>query len=115
MGNKASKHDQEKVSYTTIPQLALREVAKSFTHGKVKYGMYNYSKGMENTRLIDAALRHITEFLLGNDLDEDSKRHHLSNAAASIMMALENSLSKNEEDLRNPLYKKMKNKPNTKI
>jgi hypothetical protein len=31
------------------------------------------------------------------------------------MMALENSLSKNEEDLRNPLYKKMKNKPNTKI
>lgn len=102
------KADKGKVSYSSIPQLSLREVAKVMTYGKNKYGKFNYSKGIEYTRLYDACQRHLTSWLMGENIDE-SKTNHLANAAANLLMLLDQILTNVGKDDRNSTYRK-KNK-----
>lgn len=99
------KFDQGKRRYSTVPIHALNSVTDVFTYGADKYEAYNYSKGMDHTRYIDAALRHINSYLTGEDIDE-SGNPHLAHAACSIMMALDNILIGTGTDDRNPNYGK---------
>lgn len=101
----AIKFDKEKPKMSYIPQLALLEVAKTFTYGASKYKEFNYSLGMEYTRYTDAALRHLNQALRGKDIDEESRCYHLANAVASIMMCLDNQLTGTVKDNRNKIYK----------
>lgn len=101
----ATKFDDGKISFTCIPQLALVEVCKIFTHGKDKYGKYNYSEGMEISRYLDALFRHYNQYLTGEDIDE-SGVHHLACVVANGLMALDNILTKKGVDDRNEVYLK---------
>lgn len=104
----ATKHDSGKPSFSAIPQLALLEVAKGFTHGKIKYGKFNYSGAVEATRLTDALQRHLNQYLSfrdKNDIDE-SGVHHLANVACNAMMLLDAILNNTVIDDRNQAYKK---------
>lgn len=100
-----TKFDTGKPRYTTMPILATQSVMDVFTYGANKYEAYNYSKGMKHTRYIDAAIRHINAYLIGEDIDE-SGNPHLAHAACSILMALDNILLKVGNDDRNHNYKK---------
>lgn len=102
--DEAIKFDQDKPSYSMVPQLAINEVAKVFTYGAKKYGTFNYSGKMEVLRYIDASQRHTNQFLTGEDLDE-SGIHHLACVAANALMALDSILTKQSIDNRNPIYK----------
>lgn len=102
--NSATKFDTGKPSFTSIPQLALLEVAKGFTIGKDKYGQFNYSKPMKLTRYLDALGRHNNQFLCGQDIDE-SGVHHLALIACNALMALDSILTGKAEDDRNINYK----------
>ena len=84
-----TKYDTGKSKYSTVPIHAMNQVMQAFTYGADKYEAYNYSKGMDHTRYIDAALRHINAYLLGEDIDE-SGNTHLSHAVASLMMLMDN-------------------------
>lgn len=99
------KHDAGKPNFTLIPQEALLELAKVFTHGADKYGKWNYSLGTDYTRYIAAAQRHINQWLRGENIDEIGT-NHLANAAASLLMILDNQLTKVGNDDRNKIYKK---------
>jgi len=104
---KTKKFDSGKAMMSMIPQEALLEVARSFTHGAKKYGEFNYSLGIEYTRMTDAALRHINKALRGLDFDEDSgqdKLYHLANAVASLMILLDGQILKIIKDNRNGKY-----------
>lgn len=103
METKAVKFDTGKPQFSLIPQEALLEVAKVFTYGAEKYGVFNYSNGMEYLRYIDAAQRHINQWLRGEDIDE-SETNHLSNAIASLMMVLDNQKTNKGIDNRNKIY-----------
>jgi len=102
--NSATKFDTGKPSFTSIPQLALLEVAKGFTIGKDKYGQFNYSKPMKLTRYLDALGRHNNQFLCRQDIDE-SGVHHLALIACNALMALDSILTGKAEDDRNINYK----------
>lgn len=102
--NTATKFDTGKPSFTSIPQLALLEVAKGFTIGKEKYGQFNYSKPMKLTRYLDALARHNNQFLCGQNIDE-SGVHHLALIACNALMALDSILTGKAEDDRNINYK----------
>ena len=98
-----------------IPQDALLEIAKSFTHGANKYGDFNYSQGSTYNRMVDAALRHLNKALRCKDIDEDSgkdKLYHLANACASIMILLDGQINNSIIDDRNKQYKVRKTKKN---
>ena len=98
-----TKFDEGKPDFTAIPQEALLEVAKSFTHGASKYGSDNYSLGTKYRRYIAASQRHVNQWLRGEDIDE-SGTNHLSNAIASLMMVLDNQLTNKGVDDRNKVY-----------
>lgn len=82
------KNDQAKPDLSLLPREFLDEVAKAFMHGEKKYGRYNYLGGLEWHRLVGAALRHITAFNEGEDIDAESGNHHLGHAGASIAMLM---------------------------
>ena len=73
LNDKFKKYDQGKEKYTMIPQLALKQVARVFTHGADKYGDFNYSKQCDVLRYIDAMQRHTNQYLTGEDMDESTE------------------------------------------
>ena len=103
LNDKFKKYDQGKEKYTMIPQLALKQVAKVFTHGADKYGDFNYSKQCDVLRYIDAMQRHTNQYLTGEDMDE-SGVHHLACVAANALMALDGILNETMIDNRNKAY-----------
>ena len=107
--SKSKKFDQDKEDFTQIPQEALLEIAKVFTKGGVKYGEFNYSDGFEYRRLAAAAIRHINQWLRGEDIDEIGT-HHLANGAADLMILLDNIKTGKGIDNRNKIYKKVAKK-----
>lgn len=98
--DKAKKDDQLKPRFSLVPQYAILEVIKGFEYGANKYGMYNYSNGMEHTRYTDAAFRHMNAYLRNEDIDE-SGIHHLALVACNALMALENIITNQGVDNRN--------------
>ena len=93
----ALKSDDGKPSFTSIPQLALLEVAKGFTLGKEKYGIYNYSGHIDITRYLDALNRHLNQYLTGESIDE-SGIHHLALVCCNAMMALDGIYTGNTKE-----------------
>ncbi len=85
----AVKNDKQKPDLSILPLSFLTEVAKAMSYGANKYGRDNYKQGMEVTRFLSAALRHIYQYLEGEDIDSESGNLHLGHAAASILMAIE--------------------------
>lgn len=83
------KHDSEKPDLSLLPPSALEGIARAFMNGEKRYGRYNYLKGMDWSRLIAAAYRHLNAFNGGEDKAEDSQLNHLYHAGACIMMLIE--------------------------
>ncbi len=101
---KARKNDKGKPGFHNIPRLALLEVAKVMTAGALEYGQYNYSGKIKVTRLTSASERHNNKFLTHQDIDE-SGFHHIAHVIANNLMLLDNILTGNIIDDRNPVYK----------
>lgn len=57
--------------------------------GEQKYGRYNYCEGMEVSRLAGASLRHIYQWLAGEDTDPESGASHLGHARCCLAMIIE--------------------------
>lgn len=69
--------------YDLISFLALGRIAGVYERGAAKYDDRNWEKGMPISRTLDSALRHIGQYLVGED-DED----HLAQAAWNLIAAL---------------------------
>lgn len=91
------KFDQSKVPLDLIPSDAEEEIGKVLLAGEEKYGRANWAKGIELSRLIAAAKRHINQFNKGEDFDDETKTLHLANAAVNLMFAI--WMYKNRPDL----------------
>lgn len=84
-----TKNDQGKAPLSLIPRSALEPEARVFAFGAKKYSRWNYTKGFEYSRLLDATMRHLVAFNDGEDLDPESQESHLAHARCSIAMLLE--------------------------
>jgi hypothetical protein len=82
---KLTKFDEGKPRFSMIPQKALKEVAKVFTHGAVKYGEFNYSGEGEVLRYVDALQRHCNQYLTFEDI-EILDEHILSISEEEILV-----------------------------
>lgn len=98
--SEGTKYDQNKVRMELLPNLGLVEVGKVFTFGAEKYGDHNWRAGIKWTRLLGAAIRHTTAFLLGQDKDPESGYSHLAHAVACLLMIIEFKFTKPEFDDR---------------
>jgi Domain of unknown function (DUF5664) len=86
----ATKHDDGKPDLSLLTFEMLRPMTQAFMHGEKKYDRGNFKKGFVNTRLAAAALRHIYQWLDGQDNDEESGISHLGHAQAALAMLLDN-------------------------
>lgn len=83
-----NKWDQGKPRMSLIDPAFLIELAEVLTFGAQKYGAHNWRGGIATSRLLDAALRHITSYNGGENTDPESGKSHLIHATACLMMAL---------------------------
>lgn len=89
--NKALTYDDGKAPLALLPWTLIDEMALVQGYGAAKYGdAHNYRKGMEVTRNLSCALRHIRKFLRGEDNDPESGKSHLAHAACRLGYVLEN-------------------------
>lgn len=73
-----------------IPQSALVHQALAHKNGADKYGAYNWrDKKVQSMIYLSAALRHITAYIDGEDVAEDSGINHLGHAIAGLNILLD--------------------------
>lgn len=94
------KYDSGKPKLSILTKESLVAEARAFEYGENKYkDRDNYKNGLAWTRVIDAALRHITEFNSKKDFDKESGLNHLWHAKACLAMLIyyyENKVGKDD-------------------
>ena len=98
--NRAVKHDQEKNQLELLSAQWINGVGKVLTFGAKKYSAHNWRKGLQRSRLLGAALRHIFAYLGGDDNDQETGFLHLYHASCCLMFASELHFTKPETDDR---------------
>jgi len=81
---KGIKHDNQKVKLDLIPTEALNGLGAVLTFGHNKYGRANWANGIEFSRLLSAALRHIAAYNSGEDTDPESGLCHIDHAMCNL-------------------------------
>lgn len=89
------KYDDDKPRLDLVPAKATLETAKVYTFGAKKYDAHNWRKGINYSRLIAAAKRHLNTFEdhTKSDFDHESDLHHLAHAIVNLQMLLEFELT----------------------
>lgn len=94
------KHDAEKLRMDLISPIALEELAKVLGFGAKKYSSWNWSKGINYTRVIAAILRHTYAYLKGEDLDKETGVSHMASVMCNAMFLLHFEKLRSEFDDR---------------
>ena len=100
MTTQAKKNDTGKPPIGLIPRSALLEEARVLDFGAKKYDLHNWRKGMDHSRLTDAALRHILAYIDGEDNDPETGISHLAHARCSLGFLIEYQQKKLGKDDR---------------
>jgi hypothetical protein len=102
----AVKADAGKAPLDLMPAKPLVAIAEILGFGATKYAPHNWRRGFKWSRMTGAALRHLTAWADGEDLDPETGKSHLAHAGADILFLLEYELTGTGIDDR---YKKETN------
>lgn len=86
MSDSGLKFDFDKPRMDLIDPLFLEDVAKVLSFGAYKYAAHNWRKGLEASRLIAAAYRHLNAINKGEDIDQESGLPHTAHLGCCVMM-----------------------------
>lgn len=87
--SEATKHDKGKAPMSMLPYWGLEEIAQVLAFGAKKYGRDNWRQGMEWSRMLDAALRHLHAMSDGELLDPESGLPHAAHAGCCVLFLLD--------------------------
>jgi hypothetical protein len=80
----------KKPDLSLVPPAALLHTASAMMDGAAKYGPYNWRENAVLARVyVAAAMRHLQQFLDGEDIDPTSGVHHLGHASACCAILLD--------------------------
>ena len=96
----AVKYDNEKPRMDLLDPVALEGLAKVLTFGAQKYAAHNWRKGIANSRLIAAMLRHLFAIMRGEDIDPESGIPHIDHLGCCWMFLSNNMKVRPEMDDR---------------
>ena len=93
------KYDGGKLEWSLIPLQSLREIIKALMHGAKKYAPHNWMK-VEHAkdRYWDAAMRHLTDWKDGEQMDRESGLNHLAHAGCCILFILWHDMFKVKDE-----------------
>lgn len=86
---KGRKDDASKEPLALLSRTWLLGVASVLAFGARKYAPHNWRRGIERTRLVSAALRHLFAYNEGEDNDPETGLSHLDHASCCLMFARE--------------------------
>lgn len=75
-----------KPDFSLIPLVTLEDEAKVWMYGKQKYAAWNWAKGMPWSVPLACALRHLSAWQRGEDVDAESGLPHLAHVMCNIRM-----------------------------
>lgn len=77
----------KKPNLSVLPFAPLLDVIPALYEGRRKYGPWNWrAEEVSETIYADAAIRHLMQFISGEDIDPDSGVHHISKAIAGLLV-----------------------------
>lgn len=82
------KFDCDKVRMDLLDVSAINQLAAVLTFGSKKYAAHNWRGGISTSRLLAALLRHVFNYLGGQDNDEESGLSHIAHAMCCCMFIL---------------------------
>lgn len=93
----------KKPPFSTVPAQVTNEVGVAMLEGAMKYGRHNYRQtGVRASVYYDAAMRHLTSYWEGEDIDPDSGLSHIAKAIASLYVMRDAQINKKFTDDRPP-------------
>ncbi len=101
----ALKETQGKVPLELLDPHFLHEVANVFEFGAQKYDRWDWLGGIPFSKIQGAMLRHLTAWMNGEDVAEDSGLSHLAHLAANCQMLLR-WIHDNRTDLDDRVFKR---------
>lgn len=102
--SEGTKYDEGKFPLSYISRRANEQESRVLLFGASKYARWNWAKGMAWSRLLDAALRHITAYADGEDVDPETGISHLAHARCDLGFLLDYEVSHPELDDRRGHY-----------
>lgn len=79
------KADGDKEIFHLLDDRLLAGVRRVLAKGAVKYGDWNWQKGMPYSRSYNALRRHLAAFWAKDDIDAESGEHHLDHVIANAI------------------------------
>lgn len=85
--NPKDKMGAKKPNLSVLPFAPLLEVVPALYEGRRKYGPWNWrAEKVSETIYADAAIRHLMQFIAGEDIDPESGVHHIAKAIAGLLV-----------------------------
>lgn len=81
-----ARFNEGKADYSLLPLCTLEDEVRVWMHGQKKYAAFNWAKGMPWSVPLACALRHLSQWQQGKDLDDESGLPHLAHVMANIRM-----------------------------
>jgi hypothetical protein len=68
---------------------ALSGLASTLEFGMAKYSRGNYLRGLPHTEIVDSLMRHLVDYMGGQELDVDSGLRHVDHVLANALFLAE--------------------------
>ncbi|MCP4896260.1 MAG: hypothetical protein GY906_04725 [bacterium] len=90
-----------KPNLSILPFAPLFEAVAAIYEGRRKYGAWNWrNEKVSDTIYADAAIRHLMQFIAGEDIDPESGVHHISKAIAGLLVIRDAQIHGTNQDDR---------------
>ena len=93
----------QKPDLSLLSPIALTLLGRVLTFGASKYSPNNWRKGIDQSRLVAALLRHVFAHMAGIEEDEETHLPHIAHAMCCCMFILEQMYSLDSERSINTL------------
>lgn len=101
--NPKAAFGDKKVPFSTAPAPVVAELGLAMLEGALKYGRHNYRvSGVRASTYYDAAMRHLTAWWEGEDIDPDSGLPHPVKAMACLAVLRDATINNTLNDDRPP-------------
>ena len=94
---KGDRFNSSKPRWSLVDYPSLLPLVQVLEFGANKYGENNWKKGLSYTQTTESLLRHVYAFLDNQDIDEESKLHHIGHILCNAMFL--SYMIKNRPDL----------------
>lgn len=81
-----ARYNDDKPDFSLIPLVTLEDEARVWMYGRRKYNAWNWTKGMQWSIPLACALRHLSAWQRGEDIDGESNLPHLAHVMCNIRM-----------------------------